>query len=180
MPVSICSAPGGTSSALVVRSGRSGLMPWPWAARGHRQSSAVDMRATRRFKRPIIHVGAAGTWARPPRAPGRQAFCRHRASCPSSADHLLWTSDDLSGTWAVAWAVLANPADARSPEEAPMRQSKRAALLLLFLLTTAVTLPMIPTAEAAGPGWAEQLQAMDEALGRGDAVAAQAAWREAY
>jgi hypothetical protein len=61
-----------------------------------------------------------------------------------------------------------------------MRQSKRAALLLLFLLTTAVTLPMIPTAEAAGPGWAEQLQAMDEALGRGDAAAAQAAWREAY
>ena len=61
-----------------------------------------------------------------------------------------------------------------------MRQSKRAALLLLFLLTIAVTLPMIPTAEAAGPGWAEQLQAMDEALGRGDAVAAQAAWREAY
>lgn len=61
-----------------------------------------------------------------------------------------------------------------------MRQTKRAALLLLFLLTIAVTLPMIPTAEAAGPGWAEQLQAMDEALGRGDAVAAQAAWREAY
>jgi len=61
-----------------------------------------------------------------------------------------------------------------------MRQSKRAALLLLFLLTIAASLPMIPTAEAAGPGWAEQLQAMDEALGRGDAVAAQAAWREAY
>jgi hypothetical protein len=61
-----------------------------------------------------------------------------------------------------------------------MRQSKRAALLPLFLLTIAVSLPMIPTAEAAGPGWAEQLQAMDEALGRGDAVAAQAAWREAY
>jgi hypothetical protein len=61
-----------------------------------------------------------------------------------------------------------------------MRQSKRAALLPLFLLTIAVSLPMIPTAEAAGPGWAEQLQAMDEALGRRDAVAAQAAWREAY
>jgi hypothetical protein len=61
-----------------------------------------------------------------------------------------------------------------------MRQSKRAALLPLFLLTIAVSLPMIPTAEAAGPGWAEQLQAMDDALGRGDAVAAQAAWREAY
>ena len=61
-----------------------------------------------------------------------------------------------------------------------MRQSKRAALLPLFLLTIAASLPMIPTAEAAGPGWAEQLQAMDEALGRGDAVAAQAAWREAY
>jgi hypothetical protein len=61
-----------------------------------------------------------------------------------------------------------------------MRQSKRAALLPLFLLTIAVSLPIIPTAEAAGPGWAEQLQAMDDALGRGDAVAAQAAWREAY
>jgi hypothetical protein len=61
-----------------------------------------------------------------------------------------------------------------------MRQSKRAALLPLFLLTIAVSLPIIPTAEAAGPGWAEQLQAMDEALGRRDAVAAQAAWREAY
>lgn len=61
-----------------------------------------------------------------------------------------------------------------------MRQTQRAARLLLFLLTIAVMLPMIPTAEAAGPGWAEQLQSMDEALGRGDAAAAQAAWREAY
>jgi hypothetical protein len=54
------------------------------------------------------------------------------------------------------------------------------ALLLLFLLSTAVALPVIPSAEAGGPDWAVQVQAMDEALARHDAAAAQATWREAY
>lgn len=54
------------------------------------------------------------------------------------------------------------------------------ALLLLFLLSTAVALPVIPSAEAGGPDWAAQVQAMDEALARHDAATAQATWREAY
>lgn len=53
-------------------------------------------------------------------------------------------------------------------------------LLLLFLLSTAVALPAIPSAEAGGPSWASQIEAMDEALGRRDAATAQAVWREAY
>jgi hypothetical protein len=61
-----------------------------------------------------------------------------------------------------------------------MKHRTQVALLLLFLLTTAVALPVIPTAEAAGPDWAAEIQAMDAALARGDAAAAQAAWREAY
>lgn len=62
-----------------------------------------------------------------------------------------------------------------------MKHRTQVALLLLFLLTTAVALPIIPTAEAAGADWAAEIQAMDAALARGDDVAAaQAAWREAY
>jgi hypothetical protein len=67
-------------------------------------------------------------------------------------------------------------------EEALMRHRTQVALLLLFLLVTAVALPIIPTAsaESAATDWAAQLRAMDEALARGDVRAAQAAWREAY
>jgi hypothetical protein len=63
-----------------------------------------------------------------------------------------------------------------------MRHRTQVALLLLFLLVTAVALPTIPTAsaESAATDWAAQLRAMDEALARGDVRAAQAAWREAY
>ena len=61
-----------------------------------------------------------------------------------------------------------------------MKHRTQVALLLLFLLTTAVALPVIPTAEAAGADWAAEIQAMDAALARGDAATAQAAWREAY
>jgi len=61
-----------------------------------------------------------------------------------------------------------------------MRHRTQVALLLLFLLSTALSLPVIPSAEATGPGWGAQIRAMDEALARGDAAAAQAAWREAY
>ncbi|HEX5528302.1 MAG TPA: hypothetical protein VFZ82_02010, partial [Methylomirabilota bacterium] len=63
-----------------------------------------------------------------------------------------------------------------------MRHRTQVALLLLFLLATAVALPTIPTAsaESAATDWAAQLRAMDEALAQGDARAAQAAWREAY
>ena len=54
------------------------------------------------------------------------------------------------------------------------------ALLLLILVSTAVALPVIPSAEAGGPDWAAQVQAMDEALVRHDAATAQATWRDAY
>jgi hypothetical protein len=67
-------------------------------------------------------------------------------------------------------------------EEALMRHRTQVALLLLFLLVTAVALPIIPiaSAESAATDWAAHLRAMDEALALGDARAAQAAWREAY
>lgn len=63
-----------------------------------------------------------------------------------------------------------------------MRNRTQMALLLLFLLVTAVALPMIPSAsaESASTDWAAQLRAMDEALARGDVPGAQASWREAY
>ena len=61
-----------------------------------------------------------------------------------------------------------------------MKHRTQVALLLLFLLTTTVALPIIPSAEAAGIDWAAEIQAMDAALARGDATTAQAAWREAY
>lgn len=63
-----------------------------------------------------------------------------------------------------------------------MRHRTRVALLLLLFLAIAIALPSIPTAsaESASTDWAAQLRAMDEALARGDARAAQAAWREAY
>ena len=61
-----------------------------------------------------------------------------------------------------------------------MRNRSQVALLLLFLLSTAVALPVIPGAEAGGSDWAAQIQTMDEALARHDAATAQAAWREAY
>jgi len=61
-----------------------------------------------------------------------------------------------------------------------MKHRTQVALLLLFLLSTAVALPVIPSAEAGGADWAAQIQAMEEALVRGDAATAQAAWREAY
>src|SRR5258705_13798122 len=72
------------------------------------------------------------------------------------------------------------PADADPSEEAPMKHRTQVALLLLFLLTTTVALPTIPSAEAAGTDWAAEIQAMDAALARGDATTAQAAWREAH
>ena len=61
-----------------------------------------------------------------------------------------------------------------------MKHRTQVALLLLFLLTTTVALPTIPSVEAAGTDWAAEIQAMDAALARGDATTAQAAWREAY
>ena len=51
---------------------------------------------------------------------------------------------------------------------------------LMAALATAVALPVIPSAEAGGADWAAQIQAMEQALARGDAATAQAAWREAY
>lgn len=63
-----------------------------------------------------------------------------------------------------------------------MRRRLEVPLVLLFLLMTALLLPAIPaaSAEPASMDWAARLQTMDEALGRGDVPAAQAAWREAY
>jgi len=63
-----------------------------------------------------------------------------------------------------------------------MRNRTQMPLLLLFLLATAVALPMIPSAsaESTSTDWAAQLRAMDEALARGDVPGAHASWREAY
>ena len=63
-----------------------------------------------------------------------------------------------------------------------MRRRLEVPMLLLFLLVTAVLLPSVPTASAepASSDWASRLQAMDEAIARGDLASAQAAWREAY
>lgn len=51
--------------------------------------------------------------------------------------------------------------------------------LSLLLLIGAVTLPMIPPASAEAD-WTARIVEMDQALERGDAPAAHAAWREAY
>jgi hypothetical protein len=69
-------------------------------------------------------------------------------------------------------------------EEALMRHRTRvkvAPLFLLFLIG-ALALPMIPpaSAEADQTDWAARIMEMDQALKRGDAPAAHAAWREAY
>jgi hypothetical protein len=52
----------------------------------------------------------------------------------------------------------------------------------LLLLIGALALPMIPpaSAEADQGAWAARIGEMDQALKRGDAPAAHAAWREAY
>jgi hypothetical protein len=69
-------------------------------------------------------------------------------------------------------------------EEALMRHRTRVKIapLFLLLLIGALALPMIPSAsaEADRTDWAARIVEMDEALKRGDAPAAHAAWREAY
>jgi hypothetical protein len=67
-------------------------------------------------------------------------------------------------------------------EEAAMSQRTRTACLLLLLLLGAIGLPLIPEASAEPDrvDWSARIAEMDRALGRRDAPAAQAAWREAY
>jgi hypothetical protein len=69
-------------------------------------------------------------------------------------------------------------------EEALMRHRTRVKIMPLFLLLLigAPALPMIPpaSAEAERTAWAARIVEMDQALKRGDAPAAHAAWREAY
>lgn len=62
------------------------------------------------------------------------------------------------------------------------RTRVKIAPLFLILLIGAFALPMIPpaSAEADRGAWAARLVEMDQALKRGDAPAAHAAWREAY
>jgi hypothetical protein len=68
--------------------------------------------------------------------------------------------------------------------EALMRHRTRVKIapLFLLLLIGALALPMIPpaSAEADRTDWAARIVEMDQALNRGDAPAAHAAWREAY
>ena len=63
-----------------------------------------------------------------------------------------------------------------------MRRRAQASPLFLLLLVAAIALPMIPTASAEPEriDWAARIADMDQAIDRGDAAAAQAAWREAY
>jgi hypothetical protein len=67
-------------------------------------------------------------------------------------------------------------------EEAVMRRRTQASPLLLLLMIGALALAMIPpaSAEAGRADWVPQIEAMDQALQRGDVPVAQAAWREAY
>jgi len=63
-----------------------------------------------------------------------------------------------------------------------MRRRMRSSTLFLLLLAGALALPMIPSASAEPDpaDWSAQIALVDQALQRGDAPAAQAAWREAY
>jgi len=69
-------------------------------------------------------------------------------------------------------------------EEVLMRHRTRvrSAPLFLLLLIGVLAVPMIPpaSAEAARAAWAARIVEMDQALERGDAPGAHAAWREAY